>query len=93
MFLLNIFHLHTFVIIYHPPNFSPLKRPLQPHACRGGDIHAAAIAGDVQAVRKIQKAKPHSVHAFDESGFLDIKWEQMRMILGMADVCLNLALG
>lgn len=34
----------------------------------GGDIHAAAIAGDVQAVRKIQKAKPHSVHAFDESG-------------------------
>eukprot|EP00435_Cladocopium_sp_Y103_P025556 s685_g6.t1 len=34
----------------------------------GGDIHLAAKAGDINAVRQIQRAKPHSVHMADETG-------------------------
>lgn len=34
----------------------------------GDDIHVAAKAGDINAVRRIQRAKPHSVHSVDETG-------------------------
>ena len=59
---------HFITTIWRFGDGYPIKKHHTHSITPGGDIHLAAKAGDINAVRQIQRAKPHSVHMADETG-------------------------